>query len=188
MYFPVMLRLEDEPCLLVGGGAAALQKLRALRKAGARVTVVAPRIAPPVARLAATCLRRAFRASDVRNRAVVVAATDDPAVNRRIHAACRARRVPVNVVDVPDLCTFIVPSVLRRGPVTVAVSTGGASPSLARALRRRLEALLPRSLGTLARDLARERRAAKSGLPPGPVRMRLLRRLARERLRKESLA
>jgi uroporphyrin-III C-methyltransferase/precorrin-2 dehydrogenase/sirohydrochlorin ferrochelatase len=92
----------------------------------------------------------------------------------------------VNVVDVPGLCSFIVPSVLRRGPLTIAVSTGGLSPSLARALRLRLEAVLPRSLEALARSLGRDRRALMKRIPPGPARIRLLRRLARERLRKEA--
>lgn len=182
MYFPALLKVKGEPCLLVGGGAAALQKARALRKAGARIRVVAPRIGAALARLAEEVARRPFRRADVAGQTLVIAATDDPATQRRVFEACRARRIPVNVVDVPELCSFIVPAVFRRGPVTVAISTGGLSPSLAKALRLRLEALLPSSLGALARELGRER----SRLPAGPARMRLLKKLTRERIRKEA--
>jgi precorrin-2 dehydrogenase/sirohydrochlorin ferrochelatase len=86
--------------------------------------------------------------------------------------------VLVNVVDVPDLCTFTVPSVLRRGPVTVAISTSGASPALAKALRKDLERLYPRSLGRFARSIGRARRRILRVLPPSPARTRLLKRLA----------
>ncbi len=182
MYFPALLKVGGEPCLLVGGGAVALQKARALKKAGARIRVVAPKIGAALARLAEQAVRRAFRTGDIAGQSLVIAATDDPRVNRRVHAACRARRIPVNVVDVPELCSFIVPSVFRRGPVTVAISTGGLSPGLAKALRLRLEALLPASLGRLARELGRVRRR----LPAGPARLRLLEKLTRERLRKEA--
>lgn len=182
MYFPALLKVKGEPCLLVGGGAVALQKARALKKAGARIRVVAPRIGAVLARLADEVLRRPFRENDVAGQTLVIAATDEPGINRRVHAACRSRRIPVNVVDVPELCSFIVPAVFRRGPVTVAISTDGLSPSLAKALRLRLEVLLPSSLGNLARELGRVRRR----LPAGPARLRLLEKLTREHLRKEA--
>lgn len=182
-----MLRVRGERCLLVGGGPAALQKARALRRAGASLTVVAPEVGAAVARLADRIVKRTFRPADVGGHVLAVAATDDGAANRRVHAACRRRGIPVNVVDVPGLCSFTVPAVLRRGALTIAISTGGLSPTLARTLKRRLDALLPKSLGALARELSRERRAAQRATPPGPGRMRLLRRLARERLRKAAL-
>jgi uroporphyrin-III C-methyltransferase/precorrin-2 dehydrogenase/sirohydrochlorin ferrochelatase len=177
MYFPASLKVGGERCLVVGGGAVALRKARALRRAGARVVAVGPAFSPGFARIA-ELVRRPFRASDVRGAALVVSATDDPGVNRAVHAACRRRGIPVNVVDVPELCTFIVPSVVRRGPVTVAVSTGGLSPSLAQALRREIQRLLPASLGPLARRLGRERRRLLRFLPASPARTRLLKRLA----------
>lgn len=163
------LRLEGRRALVVGGGAVALRKARALARAGARVAVVAPRIGAGFGRFETR--RRAFRAGDVRGASVVVAATDDAAVNRRVHAACRARGIPVNVVDVPELCTFTVPAVFRRGKLTIAVSTDGEAPALAGAIRRDLE----RRYAGLVERMARERRAG----PAGPGRRRAMRKLAR---------
>ena len=179
MYYPLMLKVKGEACLVVGGGSVALQKVRALRRAGADVTVVSPEISTALRRLRVRRVARKFRAGDVAGRILVIAATDDPMVNRAVFEACRKRAIPVNVVDVPELCSFIVPSIVRRGPVVVAVSTGGQSPSLAKALRRRIEALLPASLGRTARRLGRERRRILRALPPSPARTRLLKGLVR---------
>jgi uroporphyrin-III C-methyltransferase/precorrin-2 dehydrogenase/sirohydrochlorin ferrochelatase len=179
MYYPLMLKVKGEPCLVVGGGAVALQKARALRRAGADVTAVSPRFTPAFRRLRVRRLQRRFRPADVRGRVLVIAGTDSPETNRAVHDACRRRSIPVNVVDVPELCSFIVPSIVRRGPVVVAISTGGRSPSLAKALRRRLEALLPRSLGATAARLGAARREILRALPPSPARTRLLKGLVR---------
>lgn len=178
MYFPVSLRIGGAPCLVVGGGTVALRKARALLRAGARLTVVSPRLCSGFKRLNARHLRRRFRAGDVHGAFLAVAATDDPTANREVHRACLRRGVLVNVVDVPELCTFIVPSVVRRGPVTLAVSTDGVSPALAKALRKDLERLYPRSLGRLARQVGRARRRILRALPPSGSRTRLLKSLA----------
>jgi siroheme synthase-like protein len=177
MFYPVSLKVGGERVLVVGGGGVALRKAQALVRAGARVTCVAPRFRAGFRRVRAGRIRRAFRAADVRGAVLVVASTDDPRANRAVYEACRRRGIPVNVVDVPELCSFIVPSVLRRGAVTVAVSTGGRSPSLAKAVRRRLEALLPPALGPLARRLGAERRRLLRALPPSPARTRRLKAL-----------
>jgi siroheme synthase-like protein len=179
MYYPLMLKVKGERCLVVGGGPVALQKARALRRAGADVTVVSPRFSPALERLSVRRLRRRFRAGDVAGMILAVAATDSAEVNRAVSASCRRRGIPVNVVDVPELCSFIVPSVLRRGPVVIAVSTSGQSPSLARALRRRLEALLPATLGRTALRLGAARRKILRALPPSSARTRLLKGLVR---------
>lgn len=179
MYYPLMLKVKGAPCLVVGGGAVALQKARALRKAGADVTAVSPQFSAGFARLAVRRIRRQFRPGDVSRRVLVIAATDDRAVNRTVSAACRKRAIPVNVVDVPDLCTFIVPAIIRRGPVVVAISTGGESPSLAKALRRRLDSILPASLGPAARKIGRARREILRAVPHSPARTRLLKGLIR---------
>lgn len=176
MDFPVSLRIEGARCVVVGGGAVALRKAQTLLKAGARVTIVAPVISRNFHN--ARIVRRRFRPVDVKGASVVIAATDDAEVNRAVHRACVQAGVLVNVVDVPDLCTFTVPSVLRRGPVTVAISTSGASPALAKALRKDLERLYPRSLGRFARSIGRARRRILRVLPPSPARTRLLKRLA----------
>ena len=180
MYYPVSLKVGGERCLVVGGGAVALRKARALARAGARLTVVSPAPLPSFGRLRAELRRRGFRASDVAGHVLAIAATDAPEVNRAVYRACRRRGIPVNVVDVPELCSFIVPSIARRGPVTVAVSTEGLSPSLAKALRARLETQLPASLGALARSLGRRRREILRLLPPSPERTRRLKALLRE--------
>ena len=177
MYFPVSLKVKDAPCLVVGGGRIASQKTRALVQAGARVTVVSPTLVPSLKRLSPKHLRRQFRETDVRGVFLVVAATDDPAVNRGVHLACVRHGILVNVVDVPELCTFIMPAIVRRGPVTLAVSTGGRSPGLAKAIRKDLERLYPRSLGRLARELGRARGRILRALPPSPARTRLLKGL-----------
>lgn len=179
MYYPLMLKVKGESCLVVGGGPVALQKARALRKAGARVTAVSPVFSPAFRRLDVDRAQRKFRTGDVRGRVLVIAGTDDPDVNRAVYRACRKRSIPVNVVDVPELCSFIVPSIVRRGPVVVAISTGGQSPPLAKALRRRLEAILPRDLGRTARTLGRARRIILRALPPSPARTRLLKGLVK---------
>ena len=179
MYYPLMLKVKGEPCLVVGGGPVALQKARALRKAGADVTAVSPDFTAAFRRLSLRRIHRGFRARDVAGRILVIAATDSPQVNRAVSGACRKRGIPVNVVDVPELCTFIVPSILRRGPVVLAISTSGQSPSLAKALRRRLGAILPASLGRTARRLGAARRRILRALPPSPARTRLLKGLVR---------
>ena len=179
MYYPLMLKVKGEACLVVGGGSVALQKARALRRAGADVTAVSPDFSPAFRKLRVRRLRRRFRATDVRGRVLVIAGTDSPAVNRAVSTACRQRGIPVNVVDVPELCSFIVPSILRRGPVIIAVSTGGQSPPLAKALRRHLEALLPGSLGRVALRLGAARRKILRALPPGASRTRRLKNLVR---------
>lgn len=179
MDYPVSLRLEGEKALVVGGGSVALRKAKALRRAGAMVVAVSPAFAPGFRRLRADLRRRRYRSADVRGAAVVVASTDDPSVNAAVSRDCRRKGIPVNVVDVPELCTFFVPAVVRRGAVTVAVSTGGRSPSLAGALRRRLESFLPASLGATAERLGEERRRLLRALPPSRSRTRRIKALVR---------
>jgi len=179
VYYPVMMKVQGERCLVVGGGTVALQKARALKRAGASVTAVSPDFSPAFRRLQVRRLVRPFRPADLKGCVLVIAGTDDPRVNRRVHQGCRRRGIPVNVVDVPELCSFIVPSILRRGPVVVAFSTGGQSPPLAKALRRHLEATLPRSLGRRAARLGKARRLILRALPPSPQRRRMLKGLVR---------
>jgi uroporphyrin-III C-methyltransferase/precorrin-2 dehydrogenase/sirohydrochlorin ferrochelatase len=160
-FLPVFLRIHDRDCLVVGGGEVAARKVALLRRAGGRVTVVAPGLCPALAQQkesgAIAYRAAAFQAPDVEAFALVVAATADAAVNTAVSAAARARNIPVNVVDQPELCTFIFPSIVDRSPVLVAVSTGGASPVLARLLRARLETLIPAGYGRLAEIMQRFR-------------------------------
>ena len=129
--YPVVLDLTGRPCLTVGGGAIAERKVSALVEAGARVTVVSPSLTPPLLRLATEApLRwrpREYATGDAAGFILVLVATDDRAVNAAVAAECRERGIWVNCADDPARCDFILPSVLRRGAVTVAVSTGGQS-------------------------------------------------------------
>jgi len=153
-YFPMFFDINDRPCLVVGGGDVAVRKVALLLRAGAKVTVVSPELGESLAARnasqAISHLPRAFEEGDLDDRALVIAATDDKAVNRRISELCKARNLPVNVVDQPELCSFIVPSMIDRSPLQVAVSTGGAAPVLARLLRARLETMIPAAYGRLA--------------------------------------
>lgn len=162
-YLPIFLDVRNKPCLVIGGGEVAARKCALLLRAGAQVTVLAPHLCATLTedvRMAKISHRAAqYRKGDVSGNALVIAATDDDAVNRAVAADAMALHVPVNVVDQPALCSFILPSIIERSPVVVAVSSSGASPVLARLLRARLESLIPAGYGRLA-ALAAEFRAA----------------------------
>jgi siroheme synthase-like protein len=160
-YYPIFLELKGRPCLVVGGGRVAARKAEGLLAAGARVTVVSPALDPDLAKLKAerriAHVDRQYQRVDVKGYAVVIAATDDAAINERVASDARQGGVPVNVVDEPALCDFIVPSVVRRGEVVLAISTGGLSPALARWLRQEMESYLTGDFERLAQLLAEVR-------------------------------
>ncbi len=141
--YPIFALIADRPCLVVGGGAVGERKVQELLEAGARVTLVSRELTPALQELVdrgeIRHLPGDFAPAQVEDAVLVVGATDDPQVNARVSAAAQARGIWVNIVDAPELCTFIVPARVRRGPLTVAIGTGGASPALARHLREELE-------------------------------------------------
>lgn len=153
-FFPVFLDLENRACLVVGGGSVAARKVSLLVRSGARVQVVAPKLCDELGVLKEqgqiSHSAREFEDTDLDDKVLVIAGTDRHDVNRRISELAKARNMPVNVVDQPELCSFIVPSIIDRSPVQIAVSTGGASPVLARLLRARLESYVPAAYGRLA--------------------------------------
>lgn len=157
-FLPVFLNIKHQRCLVVGGGEVAARKVNLLLRAAGAVTVVAPTLCSPLQRQHAAgeieWQQRPFNANDLEHCVLVVAATDDSGINQQVSDLARQRQLPVNVVDQPELCSFIIPSIVDRSPVVVAVSTGGASPVLARMLRARLETLIPASYGRLATLLA----------------------------------
>lgn len=169
-YLPIFLRLRSRIALVVGGGPVAARKAEWLLKAGARVTVAAPQLVPELAARAARAelahLAAPFAPGQLAGAALVVAASDDPEVNATAAAAAHALEIPVNVVDSPELSSFIFPAIIDRSPVVVAVSTAGTSPVLARRLRAEIEASLPARLGALARFLGRRRAAVQRALAP----------------------
>ncbi len=177
-YFPLFLDLSGKPVLLVGGGEVAARKFALLGDAGAVVTVVAPALgaglSDAVSRGAITHIAREFEVADVGGQWLVVAATDDRAVNAAVAAAANAARIPCNVVDDRELSSFIMPAIIDRSPVQIAVSTGGTSPVLARLIRERLETLLDGSLGTLAAFADRWRERVKQKIGDIGARRRFL--------------
>ncbi|WP_165874076.1 precorrin-2 dehydrogenase/sirohydrochlorin ferrochelatase family protein [Rubrobacter taiwanensis] len=137
--YPLFMDLEGRRCVVVGGGKVALRKARRLAESGARVVVVAPEVLPELAGLAHEVVERPYRRGDLDGASLVFAATNKRAVNAAVAEEARDRRIPANVADAPGEGDFAVPSVLRRGALQVAISTGGASPALARRVRRELE-------------------------------------------------
>jgi precorrin-2 dehydrogenase/sirohydrochlorin ferrochelatase len=163
-YYMACLDLEGRSCLVVGGGSVALEKVRGLLDCGARVTVVAPQIVPELTALEVELVRRAYRADDLEGRFLVVASTSTPSVNRRVFQDAEARSLLCNVVDVPELCSFILPAVLRHDPIAIAVSTGGASPALAQRIRDDVAQIVKPEHAELARRLRDLRPWAKTHL------------------------
>lgn len=170
-YYPIFVELQDRRCLVIGGGEVAERKVEGLLAAGGNVTVVAPKLTRDLQRLLAEGrvehVQREYRDGDLEGYEVCMVATDDGAVNAEAFAEGRRRRVWVNASDDPANCDFILPSVIRRGAVTVAASTGGSSPALARRLREELEAYLTEEMPALAELLGDVRNDLRSrGIAP----------------------
>jgi uroporphyrin-III C-methyltransferase/precorrin-2 dehydrogenase/sirohydrochlorin ferrochelatase len=175
-YMPIMLRLQGHKVLVVGGGQVATRKVAMLLRAGAIVRLVADTVDPSLAQSLCDSphevLEKHFQPEDIDSVRLVVAATDDNAVNLQVYNESQQRCVPVNVVDNPALCDFIFPSIVDRSPVIVAVSSGGNSPVLARLLRSRLETYIPSGFGNLADLLGNYRVKVKKVIPSMSQRMR----------------
>jgi uroporphyrin-III C-methyltransferase/precorrin-2 dehydrogenase/sirohydrochlorin ferrochelatase len=178
---PIFVNVRGRLCLVVGGGEVATRKVALLREAGARVKVVSPTLTDELARLAAErrieARKGRFEEADLEGAHLVVAATGDRATNARVSELAQGRRLPVNVVDQPELCTFVVPSIIDRSPVVIAVSTGGAAPVLARLVRARLETLIPATYGRLAALAAAFREKVKAHFPNPPDRRKFWERV-----------
>jgi len=145
-YYPIYLNLKGRRVLVIGAGKIALQKLAALMDCQALIHVVAPEAVADIRKLAKDgkikWSRRLYKMTDLIGSALVIAATDDPALQKRVAHGARARGIWVNIVDVPPLCDFIAPAIVSRGDIQIAISTGGAAPALAKHLRQKVEALL----------------------------------------------
>jgi len=153
-FLPVFMNVRRQPCLVVGAGDVASRKIQMLLKADADVIVVANEVCEVVEKLVndkkVTLIHRKFDSKDIEGKRLIISATNDVNVNQQVSQLANASSIPVNVVDAPDLCSFIVPSIIDRSPVVVAVSSGGSSPVLARLLRARLETMIPATYGRLA--------------------------------------
>jgi len=172
-YYPVYLDLRGRPVVVIGGGTVALGKVRGLLEAGARVTVISPELHPELAELASRgelhYLPREYQPGDLEGYVLAFVATDDRSVNAQVAREGKERRVWVNAVDDPPNCDFIMPAIVRKGNITIAISTGGGSPAAARKLREELERMLGDEYALMldvASEVRQELRAR--GIMPDP--------------------
>lgn len=184
--YPVLLKLEGQRAVVVGGGPVAQRKVRTLLRAGAEVTVVSPQVTPGLARLARSGRirhrRQRYAPGILRGAFLVIGATDDEATQRRIAHDAAGRGLLCNLASLSERSNFLVPASFSRGDVVVAFSTGGASPALARKLRQELERTVGREYGILARWLSGARRQIIRALPTERERARAFRRLVDPRV------
>jgi siroheme synthase-like protein len=168
-FYIACLRLTGRRCVVVGGGDIGLEKVEGLLACEAEVTVVAPEVHPELESLARegsiSWKRREYRAHDLDGCLIAIAATNDTDVNIRVFEDAEARSMLVNVVDVPPLCNFILPAIVRTGPLAVAISTAGASPALAKRMKREIADLFGEPYATMAILLNEARGWAKATLP-----------------------
>jgi len=161
-YLPIFFDLKNKLCLVVGGGSVATRKAGVLLSAGAKVRVVAPEISAELSGQAnVEAIVARFDAQHLDGATLVIAATNDRSVNKKVSELAQARNIPVNVVDDPELCSFISPAILDRSPMMIAFSSGGASPVLTRMLRGKLETMIPQGYSRLAGFAERFREQVK---------------------------
>jgi uroporphyrin-III C-methyltransferase/precorrin-2 dehydrogenase/sirohydrochlorin ferrochelatase len=172
-YLPIFLDVKGKHCLVVGGGDVSFRKTSLLVQAGALVTIVSPELSADFASLAGiTHIADRYNASYLAGHTLVIASTDEQQTNELISKEAKQQNIPVNVVDSPALCSFIVPSILDRSPIVVAFSSGGASPVLIRMLRGKLETMIPHAYSKLASFSARFRAMVKTNIT-NPAKRRI---------------
>ena len=175
-YYPIYIDIEDRAVLIVGGGTVCARKAETMMRYGARVTIVSPAITDEIAaweRDGKLAVRpKMYDEEDLDGASIVIASTDDPCVNARVARDCRRRRIPVNVVDVTHLCEFIVPAIIEKGSVQIAISTGGKSPALGRTLKEELQRTIGPEYAEVNDLLGTLRKSAKRVLPTDVDRKR----------------
>jgi siroheme synthase-like protein len=168
-YYPIYIDIEKHDVVIVGGGNVCARKAETMMRYGARVSIVAPYFTDEIeqwAREGCLILRcKTYEARDIEGATLVIASTDDTRVNEQVAADCRERRIPVNVVDVTPLCEFIVPAIIEKGSVHIAISTGGKSPALARTLKEDLQRMIGPEYAEVNDALGTLREGAKKVLP-----------------------
>ncbi|MDH7576331.1 MAG: bifunctional precorrin-2 dehydrogenase/sirohydrochlorin ferrochelatase [Bacillota bacterium] len=182
--YPVCLKLEGQRCLVVGGGKVAQRKVGGLKECGALIFLVSPEITPKLAQAAGRgefqYFRRGFEACDLEGMRVVIAATDNKALNEQIARMCEERGILVNVADNPALSTFFVPAHFHRGPLCISVSTGGRSPLLARRIREFLQSEIGPEFGDLALLLGTLRERTQTSIPDQFRRQKIFEKILTE--------
>lgn len=186
-YFPLFIDLSGKEVLVAGGGKVAERKVRILREFDAAVRLVSPEAAQELTELAGSgkirLLPREYRAEDMDAAVLVVAATGDREVNRRIHGDAVRKGIPVNVVDDPELCTFFFPAVIHRNDLVVGITTSGSYPALSRYARKKIETLFPEEYGMLTDILKGFRQKVRDTVPGSAERAAILNRLLDEAAR-----
>ena len=167
--FPLFFKLEGRKVLIVGGGDVALRKADLLSRAGACITILAPSISDEIQALLNDSkhelIYENYNKNYMTGARVIIAGTDDEALNHQIHADATELNIPVNVVDTPHLCDFIFPAIVDRNPIVIGISSNGKAPVLARLLRARLETLIPQGYGKLAKLAGEFRGEVKAKIP-----------------------
>lgn len=167
-YYPIFIDVEDRDVVIVGGGNVCARKAETMMRYGARVTIVSPEITAEIAEWEAErkleVRRKRYDDHDLEGATLVIASTDDTSVNEQVAADCRRRRIPVNVVDVTPLCEFIVPAIIEKDGIQVAVSTGGKSPAIARTLKEDLQRAIGPEYAEVNEILGSLRESAKRAL------------------------
>lgn len=180
-YYPIVLEMKDRQVLVVGGGSVALRKIELLLETGALVTVISPQVCEEIERLndegRLVVERRTYTKGDVSGYSLVIAATDDRRVNAEVSKNAQDAGIPVNVVDDPELCTFIAPAVVRRGNLIVSITTAGCAPALSKRVREVVESCLGDEYGVLSDIMAEVRGRAKRELPDIASRERVYQRI-----------
>ena len=181
-YLPISMNLDGRRCVVAGGGEVAERKVLALLEAGARVCVISPKLTTELQRLASTDafehLARGWKSGDLKDCLLAFAATDDAEVHRAIAREARALRVPINVADEPELCDFIMPSVVCRGDLQIAISTSGASPALASRIRRELQVIIGPEYETVTQIMRAARTYLRKRRHDSRERARILQAIA----------
>ncbi len=180
VYYPVFLDLTEKRCVIVGGGPVAERKCTSLIKTGALITVIAPEITKRLKgykdKGAIEHIARAYRKGDIASAHIVISATDSRETNERVAGDSESLHRLINVVDTPDLCNFIVPSVFRRGMLSIAVSTGGVSPALSKAIRKELERIYGPELAGKIKAIGKMRDRAKKEITGKKERERFIKK------------
>ena len=160
-HLPIFINIRKKPCIVIGGGDIALRKINLLLKAQAKVICLSPLFCKGIKNLSKdghiTLINKSFDQTDIKDYSIIIAATDDSSVNSSISAIAQVKKIPVNVVDSPELSSFIMPSIVDRSPLIIAVSSSGKAPVLSRIIRAKLETVIPSAYGILA-DIAGEYR------------------------------
>ncbi|TLD41210.1 MAG: Siroheme synthase / Precorrin-2 oxidase [Candidatus Jettenia ecosi] len=178
-YYPIFLNIQDKKCVVIGGGNVAWRKVCSLKEAGAKVTVVSPEFCPELEKeTEIERIKQKYDKEFLKEALVVIASTDDEEVNKRIYSDAMEKGILVNVVDKPEFCSFIVPSSMVRGDLRISISTGGASPALARNIREYLEKQFGNEYDEFTKLLSEMRRKVLSEIMDESIRRDILQQIA----------